>query len=198
MATARRRIGPSTHLPLFTGAWDFATASTSRRELSALISDTCDDLDPDRVHTYIAGGYTLGQIDADAHSRVVYGKCRGPFLQGERKLQAKLVSRAGGLSGIGLARAARPDHQLNPDDAATFSIYSARSKLDPAVARFGVMVANALPAVESYWQGAVALLPGDGVASAWTSAIVWMRDGRVARVLVNIADDDKQPTVADA
>ena len=181
----------SVETDLVNGAIAFAEEHTTRRTLSALISDGCDDLDADRVSKYVSGGYTLATIDADAHSRVVYGKCRGPFLQGEKKLQTKLLRRAGGLAGVGLARASRTDHQLNPDDPATFAIYSSRSKLDQPVAKFGVMIANALPQTEAYWHGAVVLLPGEGAKTDWRSAVVWIRDGKVARILVNITADDK-------
>jgi hypothetical protein len=176
---------------LYNGSDSFAGSYDTRRTLCALIADSCDDLDPERVRTYVAGGYTLGQVDADAHSRVVYGRCRGPFLQGEKQLQMKLVRRTGALAAIGLAHAARADHLLSPDDPVTFSIYSSRSKLDQHVARFGVMIANALSDTERYWRGAVTLLPSDEVKSDWKSAVVWLRDGKIARVVVNVAADDK-------
>jgi hypothetical protein len=173
---------------LFRGGLTFARARTSRREVCALIADSCDDVEPERVRKYTQGGYSLGQIDADAHSRVVNGKCRALYLQHEKALARSLVRRTGGLSGIGLARASRPDRELKPDTPSTFSVYSSRSGLDSAPAKFGVMVANALPATELYWRGAVALVPasGDsGAESSWFRAVVWLRDGHVVRALVN-------------
>jgi hypothetical protein len=176
---------------LVDGAFTFARSKQTRRPLCAVIAESCDDLDPERVRTYVQGAYSLGQIDADAHSRVVYGKCRSPFLQGEKKLQNKLVKRAGLLGAIGLARATQSDHVLKPDMPASYSVYSSRSRLDPTTAKFGVQIANAIPDAESYWRGAVALIPAEGPSLDWGTAIVWLREGRVVRVLVNMLSDDK-------
>lgn len=176
---------------LVDGAFTFARSKQTRRPLCAVIAESCDDLDPERVRTYVQGGYSLGQIDTDAHSRVVYGKCRNPFLQSEKTLQNKLVKRAGFLGGIGLARATQSDHKLKPDVPASYTVYSSRSRLDGTTAKLGVQIANAIPDAESYWQGAVALIPGEGASPDWGNAIVWMRDGHVVRVLVNVLSDDK-------
>jgi len=173
------------------GGITFARAHSSRREICALIADSCDDMDPDRVRTYTQGGYTLAQLDADAHSRVVYGKCRTPFLQHQETLATRLVRRTGALAGIGLARAARPDHQLDPSAPSTFSTYSSRSGLEPGLAKFGVEVANAVPAAEVYWRGAVALAPAADAKSDWLTAVAWLRDGHVTRVLLNVSDETK-------
>jgi hypothetical protein len=176
---------------LFTGGLTFARAHSSRRELSALISDKCDDMDAARVASYVAGGYSLGQIDADAHSRVVYGSCRGPFLQHEKSLATRLVRRAGAFGGIGLARAARSDRQLDPQNPSTFAVYESRSNLEAGVAKFGVEIANALPVAEGYWHGTVALDAPAANRGEWQSAVAWLRDDRVVRVLVNVGDDAK-------
>ena len=176
---------------LFEGGLTFARAHASRRELCALISDTCDDMDATRVASYLAGGYSLAQIDADAHSRVVYGRCRMPFLQHERTLATRFVRRAGALGGIGLARAASAGHPLDPENPSTFSVYASRSNLESGVAKFGVEVANALPAVEQYWRGTVALDAPAATRGEWQSAVAWIRDDRVVRVLVNVGDDAK-------
>jgi hypothetical protein len=179
---------------LLRGGLTFARAHTSRRELCALIADSCDDMDPERVRKYTQGEYSLGQIDADAHSRVVNGRCRAQFLQHEKLLARSLVRRTGGLSGIGLARASRGDHELKADAPSTFSVYSSRSALDTALAKFGVLVANAIPSTEQYWRGAVALVSPSSDAGArgpWFGGVVWLRDGRVVRALVNLLQDDK-------
>jgi hypothetical protein len=123
---------------LVAGAFTFAHSQQTRRPLCAVIAESCDDLDPERVRTYVQGGYSLGQIDADAHSRVVYGKCRSPFLQGEKKLQNKLVKRAELFGAIGLARAPQSDHKPKPDVPASYSAYSSRSRLDGMIAKLGV------------------------------------------------------------
>ena len=148
-------------------------------------------MDAERVRTYTSGGYSLGQIDTDAHSRVVYGKCRGPFLQNEKSLTSRLVARTGGLGGIGLARATRPDRTLKPSEPPSFLVFSSRSKLEPPWARFGVVLANALPQAEKYWNGAITLTAGSDTKSDWGSAAAWLRDGRVARVLVNVQSGSK-------
>ena len=148
-------------------------------------------MDPERVRTYFEGGYSLGKIDADAHSRVVYGACRNPFLRSEKRLAVKLAWRTGAFSGIGLARAVQKDRRLDPDASKTYRTYSSRSKLDKTVARFGVMVANGILPAEAYWQGTIALLPGGEAKSEWRSAVVWLRDGKVARILLNVLANDK-------
>jgi hypothetical protein len=173
------------------GAFTFALSKQTHRLLCMVIAKSYDALDPERVRTYVQGGYSFGQIDADAHSRVVYGKCRSPFLQGEKKLQNKLVKRAGLLGGIGLARATQSDHQLKPDVPASYSFYSSRSKLGGTTAKLAVQLANAIPDAESYWQGAVALVAPEGASPDWGTAIVWVREGRVVRVVVNLLADDK-------
>ncbi len=181
---------------LFRGGYTFATSHQARREVSAVIADGCGDVDADRVRKYFDGGYSLAQIDADAHSRVVYGKCRGPFLSNEKQLQRDFARRTGAFGGIGLARASRPDHQLKPDDPSTFAVYSSRSKVDTSVAKLGVAVANVLPAVETHWQGTVGLLPAEAPDGGegdviWSRAVVWLRDGHVARVLLNLTRDGR-------
>lgn len=95
------------------------------------------------------------------------------------------------MGGIGLARAARPDHQLDPNSSSSFGTYASRSNLEASVAKFGVLVANALPAAEDYWKGAVALIPAAGSNDNWASGIAWIHDGQVVRVLLNIGDDTK-------
>lgn len=171
---------------LFRGGLTFARGRKARREVCAVIADSCDDVDATRLRKYISGALSLTQIDADAHSRVVNGKCRGPYLQHEKALARAFAYRAGALGGIGLARASRPDRQLKADDASTFAVYSSRSELDAAPAKFGVLVANALPDAEKYWSGTVALFPADPSSGDWPRAVVWLRDGHVTRALVNV------------
>ena len=114
-----------------------------------------------------------------------------PFLQHERTLATRFVRRAGALGGIGLARAASAGHPLDPENPSTFSVYASRSNLESGVAKFGVEVANALPAVEQYWRGTVALDAPAATRGEWQSAVAWIRDDRVVRVLVNVGDDAK-------
>jgi hypothetical protein len=176
---------------LYNGCSEFSGAYTSRRQLAALVAESCDDLDPSRVRTYVEGGYSLSQIAADANTRVQYGSCRTQFLQGQKALAAKLIRRSGAFGGIGLARATRPDHKLDPDDASSFLVYSSRSKLAQSAARIGVILANAMPQVEAFWDGAIAVLPSSDAASDWRSAVVWIRDGRVSKILANAKSFDK-------
>ncbi len=189
-ATAFAAVGHVVEV-LLGGGLTFARGRQARRELCALISEDCADLAVDRVRTYTQGGYSLGQIDADAHSRVVYGKCRNAFLQDEKRFATKLVRRVGAFGGIGLARGSRVDHKLTPEEPASFAVYSSRSRLKPKTAKFGVLVANALPAAEDYWKGAVALQPPKDSNVNWMSAVVWLRDGKVSRALLNVSNDDK-------
>ena len=99
-------------------------------------------------------GYTLGQLAVDAHFRVVYGECRSTFLQGAKKLQNKLVKRAGLLGEIGPTRATQSDHQIKPDLQASYSVDSSRSLLDGMPATLGMQSANAIPTSRATGGGA--------------------------------------------
>lgn len=180
---------------LFGGSVTFVRARKARREVCAVINDSCDDVATDRVRTYVSGGYSLAQIDADAHSRVANGKCRGPYLQNEKKLVMRLAATTGALSGVGLARASRADHQVSAEDAASFAVFSSRSGLDSKMAKLGVLIANAIPDAEAYWKGTVTLDPPKEAKGTWLGAVVWLRDDRVVRAVLNVADDKKLGTL---
>lgn len=182
---------------LFRGTVKFSKLQNTRRSISAVIKTDCSDLDGDRVRTYVLGDYALSQLDADAHSRVVNGPCRGPYLQHEHELQWRFVSETGALGAIGLARATRSPSTLDPTVPSTYAVYTQRSGLDAATARLGVQIANALGATEKYWDGTVALSLGkDTNDDTWGDATVWLHDGHVARVLVNFASSAKLPDLA--
>jgi hypothetical protein len=176
---------------LTTGSRVFSLPRNNGRPICACISDACDDMDPDRVRRYVEGGFSLGQLDADAHSRVVYGKCRGTYLRNERALQRKFVLKTGGLAGIGLARAAQSDRSLDPNKRSTYATFSGRSKLDEATSKAGVLLANGVFKAENYWVGAIALVPAPDAAQVWSSAMVWVADGKVTRIMLNVADQSK-------
>jgi hypothetical protein len=178
-------------LKLADGSRVFSRPRNNGRPICAAITESCDDIDPARVRRYVEGGYSLGQLDADAHSRVVDGKCRGAYLRNELRLQRNFVYRTGAFGAIGLARSARRDRKLDPEKTSSYATYSVRSKLDEKTARAGVLLANALAATEKYWTGAVALLPDAASATSWSSALVWLSDGKVSRVLLNVADETK-------
>ena len=96
-----------------------------------------------RIEKYVSGEYSLAQIDADAHSRVVYGKCRYPYLQHEAHLQRMFIARTGALGAIGLSRATQSDRTLQPETPSTYATYASRMHLSAAKAKLGVQVANA-------------------------------------------------------
>jgi len=173
------------------GGKEFSTAHVSRRQVCALMADECDDLDPDRVRTYVFGGYSLGQIDVDANVRVANSKCRNPYMKAEKRFAYKLSARAGAFPGIGLARATSKDRTLDPEDSGTYKVFSSRSKLEPKVAKFGVQLANGIEKAEEFWKGAIAVLPASTPDATWGSAVVWLTDGRISRILVNVRADDK-------
>jgi hypothetical protein len=85
---------------LYDGAVKFIKPRHTRREISAVIADDCSDLDPTRIEKYVAGEYSLAQIDADAHTRVANGKCINAYVQHETHLQRMFVARTGALGAI--------------------------------------------------------------------------------------------------
>lgn len=178
------------------GTLEFGKDKSGRRVLCALMAEDCEDLDPARARTYTEGGYRPFQIDADAHSRVVYGKCRATFLSREGFFRGRLLRRTGGLGGIGLARAMREDRKLDPEATTTFDTFKFKSKLKGDVAKIAVTVANALPEVEQYFSHTIVLRGGGDVDTRWGVAIVWIRDGKVVRMLVNLSNDEAIPDLA--
>ena len=65
------------------------------------------------------------------------------------------------------------------------------------MAKLGVLVANAIPSTEAYWRGAVTLDPPDGTKTEWLSAVVWLRNDVVVRVLLNVSDATQARGTAD-
>lgn len=180
-------------LALYDGAVRFVKSRRQGgRAVCAVVADDCSDLDPARVGKYVAGEYSLAQIDADAHSRVVYGKCRYPYLQHETHLQRMFVARTGGLAAIGLSRAAQADRSLKPDEPSTYATYTSRMGLSAAKAKLGVQIANGMPETIKFWTGAVTLVaPADSPSGPWGAAMVWLRDGKVVRMLIQPTKDDQ-------
>lgn len=196
-ATSAHELVPITASQLMTGMAAFVRPRQARREIAAVLAEDCSGSDPERARTYVFGGCSLGQIDGAARARVSYGKCRNAYLQNEHRLQLRFLRSTGALGAIGLARAARPDRALDPSNATSFVAYTTRAHLDLSTAKLGVQIANGIKEAESYWAGAIALTPGVD-EGPWQDAVVWIRDGRVARVLVNIRDDKQLGDLAAA
>lgn len=173
---------------LYQGSARFLRPRTARRVVCAAVSTDCSGVDADRVRGYVRGEYSLGTIDSEAHKRVANSKCRGPYVRGEAAFKRSFAAATGGLAGIGLARAAQKTRTLDPENPATFKIYSGRSRLDSSVAVLGVKIANALEKTEAFWTGAVALAPG-GEPGPWGTTVVWFEGDKVSRILVNIRDE---------
>lgn len=110
-------------------------------------------------------------------------------------MQREFVIHTGGLAGIGLARASRPDRKLLLDTPSTYAVYSLRSSLAPGIARLGVQIANQLPETERFWEGAVALSSKN--SGHLGVALVWLEQGKVARVMVNIYEEKKLLAIRD-
>ncbi len=167
---------------LLDGSMTFVRPRPARRPICATVKEDCTGLDVDRIRRYMAGGFSLGELDAAARARVSNGRCLGQYLAREREFQVEFVSITGGLAGIGLARSSQPGRALDPARPATYAVFKARSGLNPDVAAFGVRVANGLEATKAYFAGAIEL----HVGNAAPSALVWLRDGLVSRVLMNL------------
>lgn len=176
---------------LFEGALTFVRPRQARRPIAAVVREDCTGIDPERAREYVLGQMSFGQLDQQARQRVANGKCLGAYVQHEGAMQRGFVAQTGGLAGIGLARASRPDRQLKPDEPATYTVYSLRSGLSAPAARLGVRLANALPATERFWSGAIAL--SDKSEGPLGVALVWLEQGKVARVLVNLASEKSLP-----
>jgi hypothetical protein len=175
---------------LANGSFSFTKDSAGRRAMCATISDDCSDFDPVRLSKYESGGYSTGALDEEAHSRVVDGKCRNSYLGKEKSLRYRFVKRTGGIAGVGLARGSRTDHAVDPNTASTFQLFTDRSHVSAGIAKVGATIANASAKVREYWQGAFVIRAGKvPEGTPWGTAVVWIRDGSVARVLVNILQD---------
>jgi hypothetical protein len=150
------------------------------------------DFDAARLAKFESGGYSLGALDDEAHSRVVYGKCRSLYLAKEKSLlRYRFVRRTGGLAGVGLARGSRSDHTIDPATPSTFSLYTERSHLSPGAAKVGATIANAAAKMHDYWQGVIVLHPSKPLGeSPWGTALAWMEGGKLTHVVVNIQHDD--------
>lgn len=168
---------------LYDGSVRFSAPRNARRPIGATLVAGCSDVDRDRTRSYFAGGYTLGQIDGEARTRI--GPCLGTFTQREEELKTRFRSRLGGLAAIGLARASRPDRRLDPDDPASFTVFETRGRLGRPAAELGVRIANAIPDLERRLDGVVQLVPDD--ASVFRSALVWVEGGVVTRAEVTLA-----------
>jgi len=168
---------------LVDGARKFTKLQSSRRPLCAALVEECDGFDPEKVRKYVLGEYSYGRIDGLARQRC--GPCRGKFVRRERMLQTKFIGSAGALAGLGLARAGKPE-PIDPASTKAYAVYTSRSKLDSESARLGVLIANGVVKAEEHWKGTITLGRGNSANDSWDNAIVWLRDGKVAKVLVNI------------
>lgn len=173
---------------LVDGARKFTAPTQQRRPICAVVEKHCQELDPERARDYVLGSYSLGQLDADARSRGASGKCRGIYVQNEARFKRRFGQLTGAFAGLGLARSSQADRKVSIDAPASYAIYSLRSGLSASVAKVGVRMAVELEAVERYWTGAVALRAVD---PTWGPAIVWLREGVVERVLVNVTSESK-------
>lgn len=180
---------------LLDGGRAFVRPQQSRRPLCATLDAGCDDYDPEKIREYVSGGYTYGTLDGQARARCSYGACRGPFQRSEGLYKLMFLSQTGALAGLGMSRLGA-DATLEPDNPKSYATYTSRSKLAPKVARVGAIVGATYPAAEAYWAGAISLnlAPDDPAAksaSAWGLAIVWLKDQRVSRIILNIKDEEK-------
>ncbi len=185
---------------LFDGSIAFVKTSNGRRSMCATISHDCDDFSTDLLRRFISGGYTLGQVDADAHTRVVYGKCRGAYLSDESTLRHSFTSALGALGAHGFARAARGTHPISADDPPSYALIKQYMRITDAQAKLVVGLAGAIAATETHFRGAIVVTPesleqeavidgGSEGADALQSPIVWLQDGKVARLQSGIYDE---------
>lgn len=172
----------------YDGGIKFLRDPTGRRVLCATLDESCDDFDDKRVRRFVLGGFSLGQLDADAHTRVVYGKCRGKFLAKETKLRPWFLSYAGVLTGPGIQRTVSGNKPMDAADSKTFSTLSSRTGLHRGAAAVAVIVANAMESTEAFWSGAITIVPPKSKTEHWDEAIIWIVDGRVARALINVRE----------
>jgi hypothetical protein len=152
------------------------------------VATDCDGIERDAVREYVLGELSLGEIDSRAHARVANSRCRGPYLANESSYKREFVHRTGGLAGIGLARASRKDRKVDPTNPSSYAVYASRSRLKDPGARLGVLITNAIQQVEDYWRGSVVLYSDEekGQNKVSSSAIVWFRDEKVSRVMLNL------------
>lgn len=170
---------------LLDGARASARIRNSRRSICAVLQEDCNGVDADKLRDYALTSWSYGKIDGLARRRC--GPCRGKYVANEKDYQLLYVLNAGAFAGLGLAQAGKTE-PLNPGETKQYAQYTSRSKLDASTARLGVLLANAVPRSESYWKGAILLDRGKTADKQWGNAIVWLQDGIVSRVLLNISE----------
>lgn len=178
------------------GASKFVQLRSTRRSLCAVLREDCGHLDAVAVRKYVDGGFSLSELDAEAHRRVAFGPCRGLFLGAEERFRAEFARRTGALGPIGLARSARKDRRLDPADPSTFQILVTQTGLPPAAAQVAVRVANALQSTDDYFRGCIAVL-APFCGEEHCVALAWLREGIVVRVAVYFRQLDGGVPVAE-
>lgn len=181
-------MGAAGHLAL--GTVVFALNSAGRYAIAATVDDRCEDLDPAKIRRFVEGGMGRSQIATEANR--TGARCGYGITRQFPRFRGRLFSLSGGLAGIGLARAMRSDRIVDPERPETFRLFCQRARITNAGGRLATAIANAIPRVEDYWRGAVQLpkLP-EAQAGPWGMPVVWLRDGKVTRILLNIWKGDK-------
>lgn len=178
---------------LVEGATAFARDERSRRVLGAVFAEDCSGVDPVALREYLAGEMTLDDIDERSQKRVGSGPCKANYVRHEKVIRRQFVALTGALAGVGLARAGlEEEERLDPDDQASFTAYSTRSRLDAPLAALGVRLALALPNVEATFAKGWVLASGDAKAP-FRDAIIWFAGGKLDRVVVNLPVTEGYP-----
>lgn len=63
--------------------------------------------------------------------------------------------------------------------------------MDEPTSKVGVLLANSVFKAETYWAGTIALVPAPDAAQVWSAGVVWLQDGKVSRIMLNVADQSK-------
>lgn len=172
------------------GTLTFTEGRRQLRFLAATITDDCDRLDPDRVAAFLRGEYGRSEIRRRS-DRAAY-RCGRRMRRAQDRLGGELLALTGGLGGVGLSRGLRGEGGVDPDDPRSFRELRRRADLTTATAALAVQIANHLDEVEAYWSGAVQLSRGESKDDPlWGSAVAWLEDDRVTRILVNVRDHDR-------
>lgn len=172
------------------GARRFARDTAGKYAIGATLDrENCESLDPEKIRRFVLGEFGRSGTVTEAEKSAA--RCGGRLLRRFGSLGNEMVSISGAIAGVGLARGMRGDRKVDPADERTYAYYRQRTGMRPRAAKVGVIIANALEQTEAYWNGAIELTGPKESSGPWGTAVVWLHGGRLARVLVNIADAEK-------
>lgn len=181
-------------LRLASGALAFTEGLPQLRFTVAMLPDDgCEVLDAHRLRAFVEGRTSLSQIrsTSDRAAR----RCGRALIADSGALAGQFLVLSGGLGPVGLPYAQHGQEAMTEPETSKLSELRRRTSWDDEMARLAIRLGREVPRVEQYWSGGVVLYgpaqPKGAPEPAWGNAIVWFRDGRVSRIVLNIGDEEQ-------